>query len=211
VRRTKEEAEQTRLRVLRAARTVFARQGVARTSLEQVARAAGVTRGAVYWHFRNKAELFYRMREQVSLPLLDRIDLALSPAAGDDALADIERMLLTLVEEIDGNEAARTVFSIMNFRCEYVAEFERELEGQVDRTGRFIAQLARSYRRAARAGLLRPGIQPQHAALDTCAFTIGLVRLRLMERGAGLLRGRGRRLVAAHVAGRRAEQVGVHR
>ena len=81
MRRTKDEAERTRRRVLQAARKVFARQGVARTSLEQVARAAGVTRGAVYWHFRNKADLFFQMREQVSLPLLDRIDLALSPAA----------------------------------------------------------------------------------------------------------------------------------
>jgi TetR/AcrR family acrAB operon transcriptional repressor len=203
VRRTKQEAEQTRRRVLRAARGVFARQGVARTSLEQVARAAGVTRGAVYWHFRNKAELFYRMREQVSLPLLDRIDLALSPAAGDDPLADVERMLLTLLEEIDHNPAARTVFSIMNFRCEYVDEFARELRRQAARTARYTAQLARVYRRASRAGLLRPGLRPDLAALDTCAFTVGLVRLRLMEPGPGLLRGRARRLVAAHVASRR--------
>ena len=203
MRRTKEEAEKTRRRVLRAARGVFARQGVARTSLEQVARAAGVTRGAVYWHFRDKTELFYRMREQVSLPLLDRIDLALSPAAGDDPLADMERMLLTLLEEIDRNPAARTVFSIMNFRCEYVGEFARELRRQAARTARYTAQLARVYRRAARAGLLRAGLRPDLAALDTCAFTVGLVRLRLMEPGSRLLRGRARRLVAAHVAGRR--------
>ena len=204
MRRTKEEAAETRRRVLRAARTVFARQGVARTSLEQVAAEAGVTRGAVYWHFRNKADLFYQMREEFSLPLVDRLDLALASVDGSDPLADVERMLATLVAAIDGDAAARTVFSIVNFRCEYVEEFARELRLQGRRTGRFVAQLLRAYRRAARARLLRPGLRPEIAALQTSAFTIGLVRLVLVERQWRLLRGRARDLVAAHVAALRA-------
>jgi len=47
VRRTKEEAEQTRDQILDAAEILFFERGVAHTSLEQIARAAGVTRGAV--------------------------------------------------------------------------------------------------------------------------------------------------------------------
>jgi TetR/AcrR family acrAB operon transcriptional repressor len=58
VRRTKKESEQTRRQIIAAARRVFARQGVRRTTLEEVARAAGVTRGAIYWHFAGKTELF---------------------------------------------------------------------------------------------------------------------------------------------------------
>ena len=57
-RRTKEEAEQTRNAVLTAASQVFLERGVARATLEEVAQAAGVTRGAVYWHFRDKVDLF---------------------------------------------------------------------------------------------------------------------------------------------------------
>jgi len=203
MRRTKEAAQRTRRRVLRAAREVFARQGVARTSLEQVARAAGVTRGAVYWHFRNKADLFYRMREEISLPLLDRIDLALAPAAAGDPLVGIESMLRALLDEVEGNRATRTVFSIVNFRCEYVDEFRRELRRQARRTARFVELLARGYRRAARTGVLRPGLAPETAALETCAFTIGLLRLRLMGAGVRASSTHLRELAAQHVSGLR--------
>ena len=51
MRRTKEQAEQTRVAILEAAERLFLEKGVAQCSLEQIARAAGVTRGAVYWHF----------------------------------------------------------------------------------------------------------------------------------------------------------------
>jgi AcrR family transcriptional regulator len=47
---------------------VFGERGTG-TSLAEVAAAAGVTRGAVYWHFRNKAALFKAMCERATLPL----------------------------------------------------------------------------------------------------------------------------------------------
>ena len=58
MRRTKEEAEQTRQDLLDAALTVFSQKGYTATRLEDVARAAGVTRGAIYHHFGSKAELY---------------------------------------------------------------------------------------------------------------------------------------------------------
>src|SRR5687768_7926109 len=57
VRRTKEDAAATRAAVLDASLRVFSRKGYAATRLEEVAAEAGVTRGAVYWHFADKAEL----------------------------------------------------------------------------------------------------------------------------------------------------------
>ncbi len=74
VRRTKDEAEQTRDAILDAAERVFHRHGVARTSLEQIARAAKVTRGAVYWHFKDKLELCEAMMQRVFLPQEDMLE-----------------------------------------------------------------------------------------------------------------------------------------
>jgi TetR/AcrR family transcriptional regulator, repressor of the mexAB-oprM multidrug resistance operon len=68
MRRTKEEAEQTRQAILDAAEALFLTNGVARTSLEMIARECGVTRGAVYWHFQNKAHLFHEMLSQIRIP-----------------------------------------------------------------------------------------------------------------------------------------------
>ena len=64
MKRTKEEAEQTRQALLDAAMTVFHQRGVARASLDQIARAAGLTRGALYWHFKNKEHLFEALCER---------------------------------------------------------------------------------------------------------------------------------------------------
>ena len=55
--------------LLDAALRVFRDRGVAHTSLEEVAAAAGVTRGAVYWHFKDKADLFTALCERVQLPM----------------------------------------------------------------------------------------------------------------------------------------------
>ena len=84
VRKTKEDAAITRQRIIGSAREVFLRKGVSRTSLEHIASDAGVTRGAVYWHFANKAELFHAMREEVYLPLIDRMDDTLLGSDGSN-------------------------------------------------------------------------------------------------------------------------------
>lgn len=66
-RKTKEEAQETRNTILEAAVRVFAIKGVARSSLDDIAREAGVTRGAIYWHFANKTDLLNTLWDQVLL------------------------------------------------------------------------------------------------------------------------------------------------
>ena len=63
-RRTKEDALATRNSLLDAAERVFLAQGVAGTSLNDIAQEAGTTRGAIYWHFRDKADLFTAMMDR---------------------------------------------------------------------------------------------------------------------------------------------------
>ena len=60
-RRTKDDALKTRQMLLDAAIEQFAQRGVSSTTLTDIADAAGVTRGAVYWHFASKSELFNAM------------------------------------------------------------------------------------------------------------------------------------------------------
>ena len=69
-RRTKEDAQVTRNRILDTAVAVFNHKGVAHTSLNDIAKEAGVTRGAIYWHFENKVAMFDAMIERLICPLL---------------------------------------------------------------------------------------------------------------------------------------------
>lgn len=63
-RKTKEEALETRNRILEAAVEVFLEKGVSQAGLEVIAEKAGVTRGAVYWHFKNKADIFEALQDR---------------------------------------------------------------------------------------------------------------------------------------------------
>jgi len=203
LRRTKRESERTRQDILAAARKVFARQGVTRTTLGEIAAAAGVTRGAIYWHFADKTELFFAMREQVAVPMIDQIDLALVRADVSDPAAGVERFLLGILEALENDAAARQTFHIMGFKCEYVGEFERELVLQRLRCSELISKLTHTYGRAQRAGQLRIGLRPPMAALETCSFLIGLTRLWLLDARRSLVRRVARRLISAHVASQR--------
>ena len=72
-RRTKEEAQATRDLLLDTAAEVFERRGVSRTSMQDIATAAGLTRGAIYWHFRDKVDLFNAMMDRAILPFEQQI------------------------------------------------------------------------------------------------------------------------------------------
>lgn len=58
MRRTKEDAEQTRLKIIAAALELFSRNGYSNTTLAMIADSAGFSRGPIYWHFKSKDELY---------------------------------------------------------------------------------------------------------------------------------------------------------
>ena len=149
VRKTKEEADITRRHIIAAARRVFLACGVGRTTLERIAAAAGVTRGAVYWHFRNKSELFFAMREQAILPFVDRVIFKEDDA---DPLNGIETALQEIFHILRDQAEVRETFEIISFKCEYVDEFSGMMQctgGQLD----FLGKLTDAYQRAKARGL----------------------------------------------------------
>lgn len=65
MRRTKEAAEETKEKIVNAAVRVFAEKGFTGASLSDIATEAGVTRGAIYWHFKNKEALFEELLQRI--------------------------------------------------------------------------------------------------------------------------------------------------
>ena len=64
-RRTKEEARETRRRILHSALDTFGEKGFTRASLANIAARIGLTKGAVYWHFENKVDLFCSLAREM--------------------------------------------------------------------------------------------------------------------------------------------------
>ena len=203
VRKTKEEAEQTRKDIIDAARRVFHECGVSRSSLDRIAREAGVTRGAVYWHFKDKAEVFFAMRDAVFEPMQGSTDAILYSSSLINPLDAIEGSIREFFRVLEEDAEFREVFEIMVSRCEYVDEFA-SVEQEVGRPAQeFLEKIERMYRLAAEKGYLRAGVSPDAAARDTWAFTSGLLHLTLgCRKGSGLEK-EIPDMIAAHMALRR--------
>jgi AcrR family transcriptional regulator len=88
VRRTADEAEQTRQAIVDAARSLFATRGFAATPTEDVVAAAGVTRGALYHHFADKAALFREVFAQLSAELDRTVNAAARAAAASGSVPE---------------------------------------------------------------------------------------------------------------------------
>jgi AcrR family transcriptional regulator len=94
-------SEATRRQLVTAARALFGARGYADVGTEEIVRAAGVTRGALYHQFRDKADLFAAVAEQVEAEITDRIAAGAAEAAADpmDALRAGARLFLDACAE----------------------------------------------------------------------------------------------------------------
>lgn len=202
-RKTKAEAERTRQQIIDAARRVFYECGVTRSTLEGIAAAAGVTRGAVYWHFKNKIELFFAMRAQTVLPLIDRIDDVLLDETLEDPLDGIEHALYRMVSDLKSDKVAWEVFRIASLRCEYVDELVPIFDEFRKSHAKRLNRLTTAYRRAKGKGTLREGLEPRAMALDTVSFFEGMLRRIVFEAGSGYVSRNLRKMTRDHVALRR--------
>lgn len=174
MRRTKQNADQTRADILEAAEILFLQQGVAHTSLEQIARQAGVTRGAVYWHFKNKADLFHAMLSRVRLPaeqIAERIKLCdpENPIVGLRNLCS--EALATLVKD----ERKRRVFTILLRRCEFTDELREAEEQHEAFINEFIDLCTALFSEPRIAEQLQANITPRMAAVSLHSLLIGLL------------------------------------
>lgn len=204
MRRTKEEAARTRRDIVEAALACFDKHGIAGTTLEQIAREASVTKGAVYWHFDGKASILHAIREEASLPMLDRADCTLLRSAEESPLARIGHFLEGMLDTIETDPRTRRAVTVMQYKCEYADELVAELSDMRRNNERLAKSLEKAYVEARKAGELARGFTPKLAALDTMVFLAGLVRLSLIDRARDGVRKNIRTLIRAHVRTRRA-------
>ncbi len=199
-RRTKKEAQQTRHALLDAAEAVFERRGVSATSLQEIAEAAGVTRGAVYWHFRDKADLYNAMMDRAVLPF-EQHWLVAGPDDDDDPLCRLRELLLDILRQIAGDPRLQRAVAISTLKVEYVGELDairlRHLHVSTQAQHRFEALL----RLAAAAGQLAPGVSPKAAARTVHALVDGLITNWMLDRNAFDLKRAGRSAVLQLLAG----------
>lgn len=171
----------TRSSIIAAARRIFRQTGVSSSGLHDVACAADVTRGAVYWYFENKLDLFEAMLGEVPVPLVSIVPGVAVDTASEDPLEVLRQSLLGIFHHLERDRQAREILEIILFRCELVGEFAGVqatlLRGQLAQ----IAHFERLYEEASATKGLRPGVVPRALAMDTAYFICSLVRAWLAD------------------------------
>lgn len=194
-RKTKEEALETRQSILSAAAEVFLERGVTSASLNEIATVAGVTRGAVYWYFKNKTELFIALLDLLFTPFFEMILCDLK-SDHPDPLRQLEELTVRLLQDVHDNQEKRRIFTILTFRCDYSGDLRKLLDVQAERDKEARKLFDEYFSRAQKKGKLSKEVQPRILTLALCAYAHGLIQesircpvsLNLKEQAADLIR-----------------------
>ncbi len=123
--RTKAEALKTRQELIETAIAQFAQRGVSKTTLNDIADAANVTRGAIYWHFENKTQLFNEMwLQQPSLREL--IQDHLTAGLEHDPFQQLREKLIVGLQYIAKIPRQQALLKILYHKCEFNDEMLAE-------------------------------------------------------------------------------------
>ena len=179
-RRTKEEAAATRDSILDAAEKLFVEQGVSRTTLQHIASAAGVTRGAIYWHFDDKGALFNAMMERAILPLEAEMQV-LDQAESDDPLVDLRNYMLAVLRRTVEDPGARRVFEIATLKVEFVGEMDAVRQRRQQNMANWMNRAEGRIRAAAEKGLIASKVEPGNIGLALWIMIDGLIRTWMFD------------------------------
>ncbi|RWR17014.1 TetR family transcriptional regulator [Sinirhodobacter populi] len=199
MRRSKADAEQTRTSILDAAERLFCECGIAATPLERVARQAGVTRGALYWHFKDKSDLLKALRERYRLPQEDLIARAAREGHADPfgLLRDTAGDLLATFE---AEESRQNLYMMLNAMVpdtesgRWLSGCNAEMFGLLQR----LMEQAREHR------MLTPDLEPQEAAVVLMITMNGLLTEWMRSGKAFSLTGLGLKIMCRQIDSLRA-------
>ncbi len=182
-RKTKAEAAATRDSILDAAEKLFAEQGVSRTTLQHIASEAGVTRGAIYWHFLDKGALLQAMMERAKMPLEEAM-LLLDANEGGDPMQDLRDYVMTVLRVTASDPKARRVFEIVTLKMEFVADAVVMREGRREKQLNWMQRVETRLKQAKVLGGVRQDLDPVTVANGMWIIMDGLIRNWLFDTDA---------------------------
>ena len=175
MRRTKEEAEITRKLLLKTALAVFSRKGYSAATLQEIASEAGVTRGAIYWHFGSKAELYNTLIRVYA----DRGNQIVQEAAleGGTLVEILRRVFIRQLEIIEEDREMRAMVELYLYKTGPAPELEEGRQQRIESSQALIEMLAGIMQQGIESGILRPGADARNMARAYLALQNGLIQL----------------------------------
>jgi TetR/AcrR family acrAB operon transcriptional repressor len=204
VRRSKEDALATRNSLLDAAERVFLAQGVAGTSLNDIAVAAGTTRGAIYWHFKDKADLVNAMLDRVVMPLQAAMALV-EEIEDEDPLPAMKKAMRAALRQTVTDPQTRRVFEVATHKVEYVDSLCAVRERHLQVRSRWLERFELVLRRSAAVRGVRLSPSAALAALGLQALVDGVIQNWLLDPQSFDLEVAGMNVVGIYLRGLKLE------
>jgi TetR/AcrR family acrAB operon transcriptional repressor len=179
MRRTKADAAITRESLLKAGLVVFSRQGYTATTLVDVAKEAGVTRGAIYWHFGSKADLYSALLAQYAAMSSQVVQSA--AAEGGELTEVLKRVFTRLLQAVATNAELRAVMEISLFKTERSPELTAIQAQQRSNANALIESFTAVMRQGIAIGALRGDLDPAELARAFLAANNGAISLWLSD------------------------------
>ena len=198
MRKTKTEAQKTRQYLLDAALEVFWRDGVTRASLQAIAQEAGVTRGALYWHFKNKEDLFETLFEQQYADFFAAFNDQ-SLRDNQDVWTHLQHNLTTMFETLATRESKHKFCNVMFSKCEQTAGNETITELACRYHRLFQKQIAYALQLSREQGRLPENTDIELAAIYLESSLVGLIKIWIDEPERFDLIAKSKRVIAANM------------
>ncbi len=130
IRRTKEDALETRKKILESALDVFYEKGYSKTTLDDIAERAGVSRGPIYWNFKNKDDIYLISLKECYQELYRLI----SPEEGDarSPLRSLTDLMNNRIMILRDNQRMRKLIEIARHKTEIKSNQQEILELQIE-------------------------------------------------------------------------------
>ena len=177
MKRTKEDAEKTRQALLNAALTVFSSTGYQAARLQDIAAVAGTTRGAIYHHFSNKAELYKTLIKEASQQGNMAIQTAVSTGG---SFTDIfQRIFVTTLQLLATNERFRQVTALSLYKTGISSELADLEDQRLQEANSLVAGIATTMQQGIVTGDFRADISPETMARAFLSFQNGVAWLWL--------------------------------
>lgn len=200
VKKTREDALATRDALLTAALQTFRERGVAHTRLSDVAARAGVTRGAIYWHFKDKAELFAAVCERGTLPV-EALLAEASRTVQRDPLATVKQLALMALKQLAGHADTQAMFDVIFHKCEFTDELAPVVaKNDADRSA-CLTQVQALFEQAVAVGQLPAHTDTFLATQGMHAYMVGLMREWVLTPGSYDLAACAEPLLDTYLAG----------
>ncbi len=167
------DSSSTKQDILQAAIEVFVDKGFVRSTLEQIAAEAKVTRGAVYWHFKNKHDIFEALHEELCRPLTSSI-LEDMQKNCDDSLCQLQKLCVKLLIDLDNDPVRKKILKIFLCKCDY-SGMDDILEKQRKQKLKNIDLFSQYFQRAQKNKQLCKDLDPKITAISLACYMSGIV------------------------------------